>query len=134
MNIHEIKRQIKDLAEKHLAVQMPELYDEMLAVEFLEAQALQLLIDYCEEKGYEIDGFPTQKRKLIEEEDQDEDEYFTQERYELYICLLTLEKEDVAELYWFYQNSFWPDYHESQMDFIQHLKNQIESGFFQIEF
>lgn len=134
MKTLEIKQQIKDLAEKHHAVQLPELYDELQAVEMIEAQALQLIVAYCEDRGYQIDGFPTAKRKLIEEEDLDEDEYFTQERYEWYICRLTLEKEDVAELYWFYQNSFWPDYHESQMDFIQHLKNQIESGFFQIEF
>jgi len=133
MNISEIKSKITELANKHHALEMS-LIDEIQAAEFIEAQAIQLIFTYCEENGYEIDGFPTEKRKFIKINEIEEDEYFTLERYELYLDRLTLEKDDVLELNWFYLNNFWPDFYETKEGLLEQIREQLESGSYDCEF
>jgi hypothetical protein len=37
---------------------------------------------------------------------------------------------DVADLMWHYVKSFWPNQFESKSNYLETLKDQIESGFF----
>jgi hypothetical protein len=37
---------------------------------------------------------------------------------------------DVADLMWYYVKSFWPNQFESKSNYLETLKDQIESGFF----
>ena len=136
MSIEEIKHKITELAKKHHAIDMPTI-DEIDCAEILEKEATTLIIAYCEQHGYTINGFPIAKRKLFKEQeivdDEEEFEYFSQERFQLYLDHLALEKDDVAELLWFYNKSFWPDFAKSKNEFLKLIKEQIECGFYDIE-
>lgn len=124
MTIQEIKNSISELAKKHAAINEENIGDINNA-ELLESQAQDLIIAFCEAKGYLVNGFPTEKRKLAEEELDDDD--FSQEHFLLYLDILTYQKEDVADLNWHYTDSFWPDYFESKEDFIAQAKERAES-------
>jgi hypothetical protein len=43
---------------------------------------------------------------------------------------LTVKKEDVAELIWYYVSSFWPDSFESKQEYILTIKEQLNSADF----
>ena len=62
MNTEEIKLKITELASKHQET------DNDDDAELFEMEAEDLIIAYSEDKGYLINGFPTEKRKLPEEE------------------------------------------------------------------
>ncbi|MEM8520628.1 hypothetical protein [Flavobacterium sp. PL12] len=84
-----------------------------------------LIATYCEEQGYEVDGFPTEKRELGKTDDCYDEDYFTWERDEKYIDILCLEKEDVLELRLFYYKTFWSD----QVTSSQQVKDDIKFNF-----
>lgn len=121
MNIESIKQELAELAKEHDALNMPGL-DEIKYAEMIEWDAVRLIISYCEQCGYTVNGFPTEKRKLFEKQElvdgEDEDDYFCTERFNAYIYHLALEKDDVAELLWFYENSFWPGMYATKEDFL----------------
>jgi hypothetical protein len=96
--------------------------------EQIELEVEQLITSYCEEKGYLVNGFPTEKRQ-VPEEDLEED-YFCRERYQLYLDTLATQKEDVAELKWCYVSNFWADQYESKEEYLQSLKDNLDSGVF----
>ena len=75
-----------------------------------------------------VNGFPTEKKQLPEEEL--EEDYFCQERYQLYLDTLATQHEDVADLMWCYVSSFWEDQCESKEEYIQNLKDGLDSGVF----
>lgn len=127
MYVEQIKTKITELAQKHAAIDEdnPSDFDD---AEYLESQAIDIIIAYCEEKGYLINGFPTEKRKLeIEELD---DDYFCSERFRLYLDILTYQKEDVAELTWYFTDSFWPGTFATKQEFIEEAKERIDCGGF----
>jgi hypothetical protein len=130
MTIEQIKTKITELAKKHASINEENLGDFNDA-ELLETQAEDLIIAYCEEKGYLVNGFPTEKRQLSEEELDDYDcEYFCRERFDLYLDILTYQKEDVAELTWHYTHLFWPDTFKSKEYFVELAKERVECGVF----
>ena len=124
--MNNIKIKIKKLAQNHHATDEKGI-DEFKDSELLELDAENLIITYCEEKKYLIEGFPTEKRKIKDQLDED---YFCRERYQYYLDRLTVEKEDVADLMWCYVSSFWPDYFGSKIEYIETIKEQINSGVF----
>lgn len=126
MTLHEIKEKIKLLADKHQSIDEDDL-DAFEDAEFLELEAEKLIVSYCEQNQYLINGFPTEKKKIEDELDED---YFCRERYQIYLDKLLIEKEDVAELMWCFTSSFWPDSFESKEYYIQCIKEQLESGVF----
>jgi hypothetical protein len=126
MTIQEIKNSISELAKRHAAIDEKNIGD-ITHAELLESQAQDLIIAFCEAKGYLVNGFPTEKRQ-IEEEELDDD--FSQEYFLLYLDILTYQKEDVAELTWHYAESFWPETFESKEDFIAQAKERAESDSF----
>lgn len=81
-----------------------------------------LIATYCEEQGYEVEGFQTEKRELGKTNNDYDEDYFSWERYEKYIDILCLEKEDVLELRFFYYQTFWSD----QVTSSQQVKNDIK--------
>ena len=122
MEPEEIKERIKELQKKHDATGGE--LDDVPFFELYEANAEDLIIDYCESKEYQINGFPTDKRKIGGEE-YDED-YFTRDRFQLYLDLLTIEKEDVADLTWFYVHNFWPEAFEDKEHYLRTIKHDLE--------
>jgi len=117
---------LTDLAKKHKAT--GDNIDDYVFFELIESEAEELIIDYCEDKGYLVNGFPTEKEQLPEEE-LDED-YFFRERYQLYLDTLTTQHEDVAELMWFYVNSFWENQFDSKEEYLQSIKDNLNDGGF----
>jgi hypothetical protein len=126
MFIEEIKLRINILAQKHKSNDEYGI-DEFEDSELLELEAENLIIAYCEEKIYLIEGFPTKKKKIKDELDED---YFCSERYNYYLDRLTVEKKDVADLMWCYVSSFWPDYFESKEVYLLAIDEQLNSGVF----
>jgi hypothetical protein len=126
MSLDEITEKIKALAAQHHAIEETNL-DEIKDAEEIELEAEKLIIDYCVNHSYLINGFPTEKEVNSEEL---EDDYFSRERYQLYLDLLTIDREDIAELMWFYTSHFWPGYFESKEAYCTTIEHQIKSGVF----
>lgn len=126
MNIQTIKNTIIDLSRRHHSINDGG-FSEIKSAEILESEAEDLIIEYCVNRNYLINGFPTLKEQMGEDYDED---YFSMERYQLYLDKLTLEKEDVAELTWCYMSSFWPDWFDTKEVFIENIKHQINSSNF----
>ena len=126
MTLNEIKENLKLLAEKHHSIAENDL-DAFEDAELIELKAEKLIIAYCEQNNYLINGFPTEKKKIEEELEED---YFCRERYQLYLDNLLIEKEDVAELMWCYTSKFWPDYFDTKEEYVQTIKEQVATGVF----
>jgi hypothetical protein len=124
--MNDIKIKIKQLAQNHYATDEKGI-DEFKDSELLELEAENLIIAYCEENKYLIEGFPTEKMKIKDELDED---YLCRERYQYYLDCLTIEKKDVAELMWCYVSSFWPDSFDSKQEYILTIKEQLNAGVF----
>ncbi len=123
MTIETIIAEIQNLAIQHKSVG-----DDLNDAELIEQEAEQLIVSYCEQKGYLINGFPTEKKQLPEEEL--EEDYFCKERYQLYLDTLSTQQNDVAELMWCYVSNFWADQYDSKEEYLQNLKDNLDSGVF----
>ena len=126
MKMEEIVAKIKELSVKHHAIDEVGL-DEIKDAEQIECEAEQVIIDYCARQNYLINGFPTEKLALA---DDLEDDYFSRERFQLYLDSLVVEKDDVADLMWNYTSNFWPDYFDSKEEYIETIHHQIKSCVF----
>lgn len=126
MKIDTIKTKIIELSLQHNSIDGGD-FKEIKSAELLESEAQDLIIDYCVNKNYLINGFPTLKKMMPEEFDED---YFSWERYQLYLDRLTIEKSDVAALTWHYVSSFWPGWFKSKEGFIENIRHQINSSNF----
>ncbi|TXI67641.1 MAG: hypothetical protein E6Q45_07320 [Flavobacterium sp.] len=124
--MNNIKIKIIQLAQNHHATDEKGI-DELKDSELLEIDAENLIIAYCEEKKYLIKGFPTEKKKIKDQLDED---YFCRERYQYYLDCLTIEKKDVVELMWCYVSNFWPDSFDSKQEYILTIQEQLNSGVF----
>ncbi len=130
MTIDNLKKAILKLRELWESIDEKTIGDFKDA-ELIEIEAEDLIVSYCEYQGYMINGFPTEKWRVFDEELYDN--YFTRERYRLYLDSLSLDKNDVVELWWFYNKSFWPDWVDSKEVFIKEIKERIENNFYDIE-
>jgi len=126
MNLDEVKTQITALAQEHNAT--GDDLDDFKDAELIELEAMQLIVNYCEVQGYLVNGFPTEKKKLPEEEL--EVDYFCRERYQLYLDTVATKHEDVSDLMWCYVSNFWEDQYESKEEYLQNLKDNLDSGEF----
>ena len=130
MNIEDIKQQINELSKMHEAIDEMSIGD-LKDAELIEIEAENLIVDYCEYHCYMIHGFPTEKRKGLDEGLGEE--YFSRERFQLYLDSLAIEKDDVAEIWWYYNKIFWPDWFNSKEGFLNQIKEQLKSGYYDIE-
>lgn len=127
MSKDEIISKISELAKKHNEID--EVYiGDFKDAELLEIRAEDLIIEYCELNGYLINGFPTEKRKLSEEDL--EEDYFSRERFQLYLDTLVIQQSDVADLMWHFTSSFWPDQFSSKQKYIEIVTEQVNCGVF----
>jgi hypothetical protein len=97
LNFVIIIQKIKKLAIEYSSIVDNDSYS-LNDIEWIENQAEEIIIEYCEKNNYLINGFPTIKKQIPENEL--EVNYFCRERYQLYLDLLTQTKDDVAELMW----------------------------------
>lgn len=122
-----IIKKIHELGSRHVNIQETGI-DDFKEAELLEIAAEDLIISYCEGKGYQINGFPMEKRMLAE--DELEEDYFSRDRFQLYLDMLSLKKDDVAELTWSYVCSFWPAQYNDKQEYIMTIQEQVECGVF----
>ncbi len=123
MTVDEIKKEILECAKIWNEIEEEKIDD----FSWVEEDVETLILEYCESHNYIINGFPTEKRKMLEE-----DEEFSREEIILYIELLAIEKDDVAELWWFYYKSFWGDSETTKEDFLKEVKERVENGFYSV--
>ena len=93
-----------------------------------------LIATYCEEQGYEVEGFQTEKRELGKTNKDYDEDYFSWERYEKYIDILCLEKEDVLELRFFYYKTFWSDQVTSSQQVKEDIKFNLKNNLYDTDF
>ena len=130
MTKEQIKNKIEVLAKLHHQADEGLLGFEIIYL--YEREALNNIVQYCECKGYLINGFPTQKRLIILEENHED--YFNDERFQYYLDLLSLQNEEVAELNYTYQKSFWPDCIKTLEEFMASIQFQINStNFYEVD-
>ncbi len=96
--------------------------------ELIELEVEQLIINYCIDRNYLVNGFPNNIKSIPEGESNDN--YFCRERYQLYLDTLAVNKEDVAELMWCYISSFWSDLFENKNEYLQNLIDNLNSEVF----
>jgi hypothetical protein len=132
MEIEKIKSEILSIYQKwkNLSQSM----DDDTYGEIYESDVRSVIIEYCESKGYEVEGYPFQKRKLGETDNKYDEDYFCYERDLKYLDILAATKEDVLELMYFYSKTFWPDQVGSKEEYKKHLIEGNENNPYDIDF
>jgi hypothetical protein len=132
MDIEKIKNEILTIYQKwsNLSQSM----DDDTYGEIYESDVRSLIIEYCESKGYEVEGYPFQKRKLAETDNNYDEDYFCYERDLKYLDTLAETKDDVLELMYFYSKTFWPDQVGSKEEYKKYLIEGNESNPYDIDF
>jgi hypothetical protein len=102
--------------------------------EIYESEVRTLIINYCESKGYEVEGYPFEKRILGETDEYYDVDYFCYERNLKYLDILAASKEDVLELMYFYSKTFWPDQVGTIEEYEDYLIKGNENNPYDIEF
>jgi len=102
--------------------------------ELEESFVRDLIINYCEIKGYEVDGYPFHKQILGETDNNYDEDYFCYERNLKYLDVLATIHEDVMEILYFYGITFWPDQMESKQEYKRRLLLDILYNRYEIEF
>ncbi|MDD2819854.1 MAG: hypothetical protein PHW29_01195 [Flavobacterium sp.] len=132
MEIEKIKIQILTIYQKwnNLSHTM----DDDTYAEIFESDVRSLIINYCESKGYEVEGYPFQKRILGETDQNYDEDYFCYERNLKYLDILAATKEDVLELMYFYSKTFWSDQVGTKEEYKKYLIEGNENNSYDIEF
>ncbi len=130
MKVIEIKNKIAVIHQSWLAV--GDSLDDFKDVEYYESKVIDLLIKYCRENKYAINGFPFLHEELAKTNEDLDSEYFS-ERYELYLYSVANENKDVLELLHYYWNLFWSDSIGDIEDTINTIKFEIKESEFDFE-
>ena len=102
--------------------------------EIYESEVRSLIISYCENKRYEVEGYPFQKRILGETDNFYDEDYFCYERNLKYLDYLASTHDDVLELMYFYSKTFWSDQVGTLEEYKNYILKGIENNFYEIEF
>jgi hypothetical protein len=132
MEIDEIKEEIEKKYQQWKLV--PGEIEDFTTAEIYESSVRSIIIDYCEAKGYEVEGFPFQKRILGKTDDYYDEDYFCFWRYVKYLDVLATTKEDVLELLYFYSCTFRKDCEISKDDYRKDLLAYIRANIYDVEF
>lgn len=108
--------------------------EDFTTAEIYESAVRSMIIDYCEGKGYEVEGFPFQKRILGETDEYYDLDYFCFWRYVKYLDILGTIKEDVLDLLYFYSCTFSKDLEISKEDYKKDLLEFIRVNIYDVEF
>ncbi len=130
MKVEEIKNKIAVIHQSWLTV--GDSLDDFKDVEYYESKVIDLLIKYCRENKYAINGFPFLHEELAKTNEDLDSEYFS-ERYELYLYGVANENKDVLELLHYYWNLFWSDSIGDIEDTINTIKFEIKESEFDFE-
>lgn len=99
-----------------------------------ESYVVHIISNYCVSQGYEVAGFPIQKRIFeIINANYDED-YFCQNRYEKYLDVLATRYDDVFELMYFYSSTFWPEQFNDKTRYREILLDYISCDVYEVDF
>jgi hypothetical protein len=123
MNFEEVLSAISNLAAQHS--KSGDQVEDLKDTDWLENDAFNLIIDYCKEKNYQVNGFPDS----ITNDDSTE---ISEEHWMLYVDKLTLTNSDVAELHWHWVSSFWPDQFKDKEEFVESISQRLSGGFYDI--
>jgi len=132
MEIEQIKAEIEKICQQWKSTSNSIAGDKDAELE--ESFVRDLIINYCERKGYEVDGYPFQKRILGEKNNDYDEDYFCYERNLKYLDVLATIHIDVMELMYFYGITFWPDQMESKDEYKKQLLSDILYNRYEIEF
>lgn len=132
MKIEEIKAEILKIYSKWK--NLSDSMDDDKYGEIYESDVRSLIIGYCENKGYEVEGYPFQKRILGETDQYYDEDYFCYERNLKYLDALAATREDVLELMYFYSKTFWQDQVGSKKDYKKYLIEGNENNAHDIKF
>lgn len=117
MDPKDLKQAITVISEIHTRYR--NVVADSKGADFLEKKAFNFIIDYCSERKYKVDGFPTDSTLYDE---------LTYNHWMLYVDKLTLAHDDVAQLHWHWVISFWPKEYESFDVFLGMIKARIKGG------
>jgi hypothetical protein len=132
MEIKEIKIEIEKQYQQWKLV--PGDIEDFTTAEIYESDVRNLIISYCENRGYEVEGFPFQKRILGETDDFYDEDYFCFWRYEKYLDVLATTKDEVFELLYFYSSTFNKDLTPSKEEYKRQLFEYIRVNIYDVEF
>ncbi|TQM39848.1 hypothetical protein [Flavobacterium branchiophilum] len=93
MNIDVIKKEI--VAAHREWDKLGQSFDDDKYAEMYEAGVWDMLVSYCENKEYEVEGYPFEKRLLGETDEAYDEDYFCFERNVKYVEVLATQKPDV---------------------------------------
>lgn len=102
--------------------------------EIHESFVIEIISEYCESKGYEVDGFPFHKQSVSARYSANCVEYFCLERYIKYLDILATQKEDVFELMYFYSSTFWLEQFYDREQYRSILQDYIDCDIYEIAF
>jgi hypothetical protein len=114
--------------------QLSDSFDDDKYAEIYESDVRSMIIDYCESKGYEVEGYPFQKRILGETDENYDEDYFCYERNLKYLDILAENQEDVLELMYFYSKTFWKDHVGTIEEYKKYLIEGNKNNPYDIEF
>lgn len=99
-----------------------------------ESYVIQIIAEYCIVQGYEVEGFPIQKR-IYEILNANYDEtYFCHDRYVKYLDILATQLDDVFELMYFYSSTFWPRQFYNEKIYKETLLEYIRNDVYEVDF
>jgi len=102
--------------------------------EIHESYVIEIIADYCISKGYEVEGFPIQKRNFSSMNPAYDEDYFCHDRYIKYLDVLATKKEDVFELMYFYSSTFWLEQFYDKEQYRERLLDYISCDVYEIDF
>lgn len=102
--------------------------------EIHESYVVEIIAHYCVGKGYEVEGFPMQKRVLAITDAKYDEDYFCHNRYVKYLDVLATKYDDVFELMYFYSSTFWPEQFYDEKLYKERLLDYISCDVYEIAF
>jgi len=132
MEIESVKNRILDIHEVWDSL------DESLCFfkcgEIHESYVIDIISHYCIDKGYNVDGFPMEKRILGLSNANYNEDYFCNERYVKYLDILATKYDDVFELMYFFNSTFWLDQIYDEDQYKEQLLEYISCNIYEIDF
>lgn len=133
MTMDEIKYEINEFAKVYNMLNN-RTYKEYLFTKIIEDEVTSLIFNYCQTNDNIINDSSTKKIKKIDNSNSQNDDSFSKEIQQLYIQLLSLEKQEIADLLWFYKSLFWPLWFDDRNKFIEQIRCELINIFFTKKF
>ena len=89
---------IKELKQNILHIQSTDSLDDFKESEFYEFQIINTIFHYCFKNKYSIEGFPAKYQDLLENEDEDFQDFLDFNVKSYYVYKVSLQQKDVFEM------------------------------------